>query len=293
VFRLASAFVIVYTLCPAVTLVDNEVAELARRVESLSSKESFWPRVDTLQRTADLLKAAKPAKSAELVRRAAEMLRSHGETRPEPLLHERRSLEHALSRHAGGDALEQAAETFLQSLEHSQESPDDYWWFVELRRRYDIIKGGDNPSVRAREALRDLAELVRTDLTIELTTLDGQPVKFESLRGRPAILSFWATWCAPCVAEIPILERFWSGNKASRVAFAAITDEPAETVRRFLSDQRVDYPVLLDPRRASFRRWRVETMPALRVLDKTGRLRARGTLAGQRELERLLRAAEP
>jgi thiol-disulfide isomerase/thioredoxin len=292
VLRLASIVVFVPILCPAVTLVDSEIAELVQRIESLSPKESLWPRMDTLQRTADLLKTANPAKSSELLRRAGEMVRSRRDLRPSPLLSQRRPLEEALARHAGAEAVEQAAETFLRALEHSQESPDDYWWFAEQRFRFDIVKGGDNPSVRAREALRDLAELLRTDLTMELTDLNGQPVNLESLRGRVSILSFWATWCGPCVAEVPVFERFWSGNKA-QIAFVAITDEPAETVRRFLADHRIDYPVLLDPHRTSFRRWRVETMPALRVLDQTGRLRARATAAGQRELERLLRAAEP
>ncbi len=290
--RFLSLALVLTVIAPAATIVDDEIADAVRRLESLSSRESPWPRIDTLLRAADLLVTANPAKSKAFRERAERLQQAQTTPRPQPLMSKRAGLEKALETNAGRQNVEREAELFLSALEHAAESPEDYSWFAELRRRHDIVKGGDNASVRAREALHDLAELVRTDLTLEFTDLAGRPVKLESYRGHIVVLSLWATWCGPCVAEVPEFQKFRAAQPEN-VIFAAITDEPAEVVRAFASEHRLNYTILLDPRRTSFERFGVETRPALRVLDQTGRLRVRSRSAGQRELERWVRAATP
>lgn len=71
---------------------------------------------------------------------------------------------------------------------------------------------------------------------LRLTDLEGHPVSADQLRGRPALLNFWATWCIPCRAEMPEIQHeanVW-GNK---VAVVGVDDgEDVPTIRGFISD---------------------------------------------------------
>jgi thiol-disulfide isomerase/thioredoxin len=72
---------------------------------------------------------------------------------------------------------------------------------------------------------------------------EGGQLSMESLRGRPLVLNFWATWCPPCVEEMPELDRFqraWSGRSWQVVGLAV---DNAAAVRRFLAKQPVSFPI--------------------------------------------------
>jgi thiol-disulfide isomerase/thioredoxin len=181
--------------------------------------------------------------------------------------------------------MEAAAERFLNLIEHSAESPEDYAWFAAFRRRHDIIKGGDNASVRAREALADLAELVRTDLDFTLPDLDGRDVRIQPAPGTSTLVSFWATWCAPCVEELPLLARV---ARERNVRIVAVTDEPADRVLAFLARHPVSIPILLDSSQTLFARYHVDVRPSLLLFDGSGRLRVRATRVTEAELTPLL-----
>ncbi|MFC5580551.1 TlpA family protein disulfide reductase [Rhodanobacter terrae] len=78
-----------------------------------------------------------------------------------------------------------------------------------------------------------------------LSDLDGKPHRLDDPRGRRILLNFWASWCGPCLEEMPTLnqaqEKF--GDHAPIVLGIAM-DEPAR-VRAFLAEHPVDYPILL------------------------------------------------
>jgi thiol-disulfide isomerase/thioredoxin len=68
-----------------------------------------------------------------------------------------------------------------------------------------------------------------------LLDLDGQPVELSRFRGKPLFLNIWATWCPPCVAEMPSIARLASRPTLKDVAFVCVsTDDSPEDVRRFL-----------------------------------------------------------
>jgi thiol-disulfide isomerase/thioredoxin len=110
------------------------------------------------------------------------------------------------------------------------------------------------------------------------TTLDGAPVTLESLRGRPAALSFWAPWCKVCGAQSGNLSRAarWAGGRARVVSVAAAFGDVAE-VRAYMKDHGVEYPVLLGDD-ATVRAFRVEAFPTTYFLDAEGRIQ--GSVAG-------------
>ena len=65
-------------------------------------------------------------------------------------------------------------------------------------------------------------------------TLDGVEVPMEEFRGKVIFLNQWATWCMPCVMEMPSIDKLYSSIDPQEVAFVLVTDEDAEEVRDFL-----------------------------------------------------------
>ena len=65
------------------------------------------------------------------------------------------------------------------------------------------------------------------------------------LRGRPLLVNFWATWCPPCVEELPLLSAFYTENKANGLQLVGLAIDKAEPVSRFLARSPVSFPVAL------------------------------------------------
>jgi peroxiredoxin len=83
---------------------------------------------------------------------------------------------------------------------------------------------------------------------LRLPALEGGEVDIASLRGRLVVLNFWATWCPPCVQEMPSLERLHRtlGKEGLSVVSVSV-DEDEGVLRRFVKEHGVNFPVLRDP----------------------------------------------
>ena len=77
----------------------------------------------------------------------------------------------------------------------------------------------------------------------ELVRPGGQPLVMAQLRGRPLVLNFWATWCPPCVEEMPLLDRFARERAASGWQVVGVAVDGPTPVREFLQRQPVGFPV--------------------------------------------------
>ena len=78
-------------------------------------------------------------------------------------------------------------------------------------------------------------------------TPEGGVLDLQALRGQPLVLNFWATWCPPCVAELPLLSSFSRENAANGWQVLGIAVDQAAAVRAFLTRVPVDFPVALAP----------------------------------------------
>lgn len=83
--------------------------------------------------------------------------------------------------------------------------------------------------------------------TLKLSTLDGRPWSLAAQRGHWVIVNFWATWCVPCIGEMPAISSFVSTHADVRAIGLAYEDNPASDIRAFLKKHPVSYPVAQVP----------------------------------------------
>jgi cytochrome c biogenesis protein CcmG/thiol:disulfide interchange protein DsbE len=98
----------------------------------------------------------------------------------------------------------------------------------------------------------------------------GPPVSLESLRGRPVVLNFWATWCVPCFQEHPVLLRA-AREVGGRVQFlGVIYEDEEERVKAFLSEEGAAYPSLMDAEGRTAIAYGVFGVPETYFIDAQG-----------------------
>jgi thiol-disulfide isomerase/thioredoxin len=122
----------------------------------------------------------------------------------------------------------------------------------------------------------DLPVLGRADPGWELETLDGQRVSFGSFQGRAVLLNVWATWCPPCVAEVPSIQGLYDALKGEGVAVVLVTREPPETVRPFVEKKGWHVPVYT-ARRGVPAVLHTKAIPATFLLNRRGEVVYRHT----------------
>lgn len=110
-----------------------------------------------------------------------------------------------------------------------------------------------------------------------VTTLDGELLSSSALRGNVVLVNFWATWCLPCRAEMPLLEGMWKRHAASGFMLVGFsTDRTGEGgVRKFLSERRITYPVAIVGPDVDDAFGGVRGIPTSFLLDQNGRIRHR------------------
>ncbi|MDR3372027.1 TlpA disulfide reductase family protein [Rhodoferax sp.] len=75
--------------------------------------------------------------------------------------------------------------------------------------------------------------------------LDGSMLSMSAFRGKPLVLNFWATWCPPCIAELPLLNAFFLENKAKSWQVVGLAVDQPSSVKRFLVENPLSFPVAL------------------------------------------------
>jgi thiol-disulfide isomerase/thioredoxin len=100
-----------------------------------------------------------------------------------------------------------------------------------------------------------------------LKTLDGREVSLASFRGRTVVVNFWATWCEPCVAEMPALQRMREKLAPEGVEVIAVNlKESAARIAPFVEQLGLTFPVVLDADGSASRAWRVNVFPTSFVI---------------------------
>ncbi|HET7040088.1 MAG TPA: TlpA disulfide reductase family protein [Gemmatimonadales bacterium] len=109
---------------------------------------------------------------------------------------------------------------------------------------------------------------------LALADLEGRPLALQGLRGRVVLVNFWATWCAPCLAEIPELAEAWREQRGRCLEILGVAEEsgtPAE-VAEFARRHAIPYRLVLDRDGKAAADWRVPGYPRSYLVDREGRV---------------------
>lgn len=118
---------------------------------------------------------------------------------------------------------------------------------------------------------------------IFLKTLDGRNYSPERGAGKIVLINFWATWCQPCVREMPSIERLYRKYKARGFEIVAVSLDQggAEEVRAFAERLNLTFPIVLDPEHEAKALYKVRGLPTTYLVDRKGRVAGYGV--GPRE----------
>jgi peroxiredoxin len=111
----------------------------------------------------------------------------------------------------------------------------------------------------------------REALPFALKSLNGNQFTLAQFRGKPLMLTFWATWCGTCTDEVPVIEKFSAGKRDQvTVVTVAIDGEKESRIKRFVDRKKITLPVLLDVKEAIARSYGVTMIPTTLFIDRDG-----------------------
>lgn len=147
----------------------------------------------------------------------------------------------------------------------------------------------EGPIAAEARALMEEPRRAREDFAPDYSfvTLDGKFLSFADLKGKVVVLDFWATWCSPCVAALPALQRL--AKKLAGEPFVLVSlsgDADGGRLRDFLAKHPADWPQVWDQKKETSHQFQVTALPTYFVLDPEGRVLWRrtgwgGTTAGE------------
>ncbi|WP_087974288.1 redoxin domain-containing protein [Oceanobacillus rekensis] len=131
----------------------------------------------------------------------------------------------------------------------------------------DSISGGENASDAADKtglAIGDIAP------DFELETSEGETVRLSDYRGKRVLVNFWATWCPPCRAEIPDMQKLYD-NKDVAILAVNMAETP-DTVTEFVKEYEMTFPVPMDAESEVIDTYQVQAYPTSYMIDSNGRI---------------------
>jgi thiol-disulfide isomerase/thioredoxin len=144
---------------------------------------------------------------------------------------------------------------------------------LSIRIFTDEPRGASSESEASRKCVEPAAVSYSAP-ELELRTLDHLPISIEAYRGRTVLLNAWATWCPPCLAELPDLEAFYQEHRDEDFVLIGVNiGESLNVVERFIEQNPLSYPILLDPDEQTLRALNTIALPYTIVIDQAGNVR--------------------
>jgi thiol-disulfide isomerase/thioredoxin len=137
-----------------------------------------------------------------------------------------------------------------------------------------LLAAGSGAAGAAEAVLRPWPA-ARPTPALRLQDLEGKEWNLAQLRGKVVVVNFWASWCGPCVDELPVLNALARRQPGQVAVVGANYKEPLDSITGFSSAHPFAYPVLRDRSGEMFRQWTAGVMPTTILVDRQGRARWR------------------
>ena len=123
---------------------------------------------------------------------------------------------------------------------------------------------------------RAASSALRSAPTTPVLHLDGNKVTLQQYQGSVVLLDFWATWCPPCLEDLPNVKQLHTTyqDKGLTIVGISLDEGGTQVVRPFVKRHKIPYPILLDVEKKDNMRqaFQVKTIPALFLLDRQGQV---------------------
>jgi peroxiredoxin len=178
----------------------------------------------------------------------------------------------------GAEALQSVADTLSQALAQSpvpvkkNKIPEPYIDLAQLAR-YKHVKVTLNDPLFAKamqELIANEADVEKADFTLK--DLNGKKVTLSELRGKIVLVNFWATWCPPCIQEMPDLDIIYTHFQSQGLVILSITNDDMFKVHDFINNMGYHPPVLLDFGGKVHKAFHVDGIPRNFVFNREGKL---------------------
>lgn len=144
---------------------------------------------------------------------------------------------------------------------------------IELGQKYEKIENASELPIGLKEGERAP--------DFELTSLEGKTIKLSDYRGTPVFLNFWASWCGPCKAEMPFMEKVYaekidgSFESFEILAVNVTTSEKSiANVEKFVADYELTFPIPLDEKGSVSHQYNIIGYPTSFFIDSDGVIRS-------------------
>lgn len=109
---------------------------------------------------------------------------------------------------------------------------------------------------------------------IQLVDVQGSSQQLSDLKGKVVLINFWASWCPPCVHEMPSMQRLLNAEAKNGFALVAVNlGESQEAINAFAQQHKLNFPIWLDQTHSTANTWKVFAYPTSYLVDRHGRLR--------------------
>jgi thiol:disulfide interchange protein DsbD len=150
--------------------------------------------------------------------------------------------------------------------------PEDFMAFLQTSAGAPAA-GSQAVSASAKPAGTTSASGLGALQALAATNLDGSPLDVSSLQGKVTVVNFWATWCVPCIREIPSFNKVHEelGAKGVKVVGVSMDEDGAPIVQKFLKDYPMQYAVAIGSETLNDS-FQVEQLPTTVIFDHSGRV---------------------
>jgi thiol-disulfide isomerase/thioredoxin len=119
-----------------------------------------------------------------------------------------------------------------------------FTWWLPVGNIFSSKKTPDKgKTLESRLEVPSFPSTTLADYEWIVQSLDGQDFKMADVKGKVVFLNFWATWCPPCVAEMPSIQRLHEKLKEDGVVFVCISNEEASKVNQFAKEKGFTFPI--------------------------------------------------